>query len=406
MSITINQTPDLQVNLRALMLPVTISILLHFISTPDITDARESTDIIGTITARREGTVSVEFKPNTKASPKLGDLVDFQTEIQDIEVDAGKGEVVEVNSSNVWVKVLKGRPHLKMSGIIHATGKPGTVEYLFNSKITGSNNINDTYEVISLQFFEASSNAPEKSKRRYQTEFNKNSTRRVLIELTVNNLLYQKGNHEHKVEYNYYNPDGSLLHRINKNFNIKSEWGTAWQGTGYGWDTPGNWPEGNYRVKVFIDGKEVIAKSFSVLDRSRRGAGITKSDFLKYPYEIISLQFFEASSNEPEKSKRRYKTEFNKATTRRIWAELSFKNLIYQKGNQEHKIEYIYYNPDGSQLCRMNKDFNIKPEWQTAWQGAAYGWETPGNWPKGTYRVKVFIDAKEVMAKSFSIVPQ
>jgi hypothetical protein len=89
------------------------------------------TEITGTVTAKRADLVKVEFKPHKTAGPKVGDKVDFKTIMQGLEVNAGQGEVTESESSSTWVKIKKGRPNLKMTALIHATGKPGPVEYTF-----------------------------------------------------------------------------------------------------------------------------------------------------------------------------------------------------------------------------------------------------------------------------------
>jgi len=88
------------------------------------------TEITGTVTSKRADSVKVEFAPHKTAGPKVGDKVDFKTMMQGLEVNAGQGEVTESESSSTWVKINKGHPNLKMTALIHATGKPGPVEYM------------------------------------------------------------------------------------------------------------------------------------------------------------------------------------------------------------------------------------------------------------------------------------
>jgi hypothetical protein len=91
-----------------------------------------SIQITGTVTAKRAGSVKIEFKPHKTAGPQSGDLVDFKTMIQGIEVNAGQGEVTESETNFAWGKIIKGRPNLKMTAFIHATGEPGPVEYILD----------------------------------------------------------------------------------------------------------------------------------------------------------------------------------------------------------------------------------------------------------------------------------
>ncbi len=81
--------------------------------------------ITGMVTAKREGTVKVEFTTHDSAEPQRGDQVDFKKTIQGIEVIGGNGYVTETGEGFVWVKTSKGRPNLKMTGLIQATGKAG-----------------------------------------------------------------------------------------------------------------------------------------------------------------------------------------------------------------------------------------------------------------------------------------
>ncbi len=95
-------------------------------------NAQGATQIFGIVTAKRANSVKVEFKPHKNAGPQEGDNVDFKTMVQGIEVNAGQGEVSEGESGSVWVKIKKGRPNLKMTASIHATGEPGPVEYILD----------------------------------------------------------------------------------------------------------------------------------------------------------------------------------------------------------------------------------------------------------------------------------
>jgi hypothetical protein len=96
--------------------------------------AQSATKITGTVTAKQAGTVKVEFKPHKTAGPRVDDLVDFKTTMQGLEVNAGQGKVTKASANYAWVKVVKGRPNLKMEAVIHATGQPGPQEYCFRTK--------------------------------------------------------------------------------------------------------------------------------------------------------------------------------------------------------------------------------------------------------------------------------
>jgi hypothetical protein len=85
------------------------------------------TEIAGTVVARRNESVKVEFKQHKIAGPKSGDKVKFSTLLQGIKVGAGTGEVTEVDGKIAWVKTSDDRPKPKMNAVIHATGTPSDV---------------------------------------------------------------------------------------------------------------------------------------------------------------------------------------------------------------------------------------------------------------------------------------
>ncbi len=81
--------------------------------------------ITGTVTEKRGDSVKVEFEPHKTVSPKIGDKVDFSTEIKGIKgIKAGTGKVTEVDGKTVWVKTSDKRPKPILNAIIQATGNP------------------------------------------------------------------------------------------------------------------------------------------------------------------------------------------------------------------------------------------------------------------------------------------
>jgi tetratricopeptide (TPR) repeat protein len=91
--------------------------------------APEPAAIRGSVSAGRAGAVQVSFEAHPEAAPRAGDRVDFSTEIDGIRVDAGQGEVSEVEATSVWVRVSRGRPDLGHNAVILATGqakRPGS----------------------------------------------------------------------------------------------------------------------------------------------------------------------------------------------------------------------------------------------------------------------------------------
>ena len=124
--------------------------------------------------------------------------------------------------------------------------------------------------------------------------------------------------------------------------------------------------------------------------------------FNKRENEVFKIRFFEGEKK-PKNSERIYKNSFDKATTRYVYTELKMNNLQYKGNTHEHEVIWIYYNPNGSLRGRIEGNFNVKPEWATAWIYRGWGWPSPGNWPVGIYRVVLFIDGVKIGDQNFTI---
>jgi hypothetical protein len=83
-----------------------------------------STEIRGSVTARRDCAVQVSFEARADVGPAVGDGAAFTARIDGIEIDAGRGDVVDVTPGLPWVRVSQGRPALGHEAVIHATGRP------------------------------------------------------------------------------------------------------------------------------------------------------------------------------------------------------------------------------------------------------------------------------------------
>ncbi len=244
------------------------------------------------------------------------------------------------------------------------------------------------FDEISL--FEGGYDLPEESQITYSTNFPKSTTRYVWCKVVLKNLLYNIREQQHQVICQYYDADMSLFGEIEDSFLIKPEWEYSWIPLGLGWEEPGNWPGGTYTIHVLIDGKKIGEKQFTVYN-----------DIPELEFE--SLQFFESGYDVPEVSELNYTTRFPKSKTRYIYFMVNVKNLLWNKESQIPMIIGRYYNPDGSFLADVDALVDIPADWEYAdvWQG--WGWDEPGNWSDGTYRVEILFGNKKVAEKQFFI---
>ncbi|MBI4835217.1 MAG: hypothetical protein HY811_10455 [Planctomycetes bacterium] len=131
-----------------------------------------------------------------------------------------------------------------------------------------------TFVLDEIKFFEASkAEVPDATKRKYSFEFDRDLSRYVYFELTVQNKLYGKQDNKVKIDAKYYYPDGNLMGEPVLEYTIPQSWDVALLHQGYGWDEPGQWPLGTYRVEFFTGGEKLGEKSFTVFETKKLGKG-------------------------------------------------------------------------------------------------------------------------------------
>jgi len=246
------------------------------------------------------------------------------------------------------------------------------------------------FELTEIKAFEQGKESIERDNRRYTDSFFKDSTRSIFLEAVFKNFYYNKSIHTHKLNYIWHNPDGSIRGKTDYTLEVKSEWDVFWYTAGWGWDDPGNWPLGEYAVEVFVDDQKIGEKKFSVIEKG---------------FELTQISFFENGDTISEVSKREYLKRFNRASTRFVNTEISFKNLWYQKKDQQYKITRVWYDINDAVERVKDYDLIIKSDWESSIHtGEGWGWPDPGKWSLGAYRVEIYVNNNLIDEGWFRIV--
>jgi hypothetical protein len=125
-------------------------------------------------------------------------------------------------------------------------------------------------QLESLEFYESDKDDRQKEML-YRLRFPHETTCFVYYKLTVRNRLYKQRDQTYELVDRYYNPDGSLLAADPPyNWVITSDTEQTWLTGGRGWDEPGHWEPGDYRVEILIDGVIFAKGSFKILKPRRR----------------------------------------------------------------------------------------------------------------------------------------
>lgn len=106
---------------------------------------------------------------------------------------------------------------------------------------------------------------PDKDDRQHSDTFFLPDTRSIYYEL---NLVHPE--RPERVDFTiravYYYPDGSVMADFNKDSYTEADWTQSWHATGWGWEEPGNWKEGDHYVELFIGDDLVAWGWFTVYD--------------------------------------------------------------------------------------------------------------------------------------------
>ncbi|MFC1644023.1 ribosomal protein L7/L12 [Candidatus Omnitrophota bacterium] len=234
---------------------------------------------------------------------------------------------------------------------------------------------------------------PFLSKRDYNITFSSLRARHIYIELDLENPYDDKtyGNSiKYKIKVRIYGPDGILWDDQSDSVSVKSGKKARSPYFMFGWDLPGNWPAGTYRVEVLIDGKEEGEKEFTILaDNSSAPKG-------QDAVSLYKIRFFDAGDKAPPEDERKYEEKFPRSTAKNIYTEVKLRNLLYGKKEGKYTLERVYYKTDGSELCRNKKEGKLDPKKSVITDLWGWGTDAGGNWWTGDYIVKVFLNGVEV----------
>jgi hypothetical protein len=255
----------------------------------------------------------------------------------------------------------------------------------------------------SLKFFESSYTAPPAENRQYQARFPKSSTRYVFFNVAATNLLYRNRTHKPPVIGRFYKPDGSFMGEGKVDVDIPADWESTDLWSGWGWDDPGNWTVGNYRVEILFGNSKVGEGYFSIYDDKVSTPTTTSAPDEKTYLEFKSVKFFEGGAQDVPESQRVYGASFPLSKTRYIYYSVYAKNLLHRNRSQKPVVRGRYYYPDGSLMGEAKINVEIPQDWAETDLWNAWGWDTPGNWSLGTYRVEILFGNTKVGEAKFTI---
>ena len=117
------------------------------------------------------------------------------------------------------------------------------------------------------------------SDRVYASWFPRSTARYISWELSLAYPYHTQATSA-SVETVFYRADGTIYAELEQEFRLAPDWTSSSHSAGWGQETPGQWPEGPYRVVLSVAGEEIASGWFEVADDSVFSLGSTSTSSL------------------------------------------------------------------------------------------------------------------------------
>jgi serine/threonine protein kinase len=120
----------------------------------------------------------------------------------------------------------------------------------------------------------------------------------------------------------------------------------------------------------------------------------------KVKIQVQQIRFFESGAKAQPRAQRKYMTRFAKASTRYIYTELTFRNILYRIADSNNRVVIQYSGPFTQQLKGV---ISVSREGEDGAYSRGMGWKETGKWAPGKYTISVTIEGKAAGNASFEV---
>jgi len=120
--------------------------------------------------------------------------------------------------------------------------------------------------------------------------------------------------------------------------------------------------------------------------------------------EINEFRLFNSGEDPITPPQRVYSHNFEQTNARIIYCELDL-NHTGPVENTTFVMRAVYHDPDGDVYGVAEIKPVVKAGWTWSNWVLGFGWDYPGNWDVGTYRVDVYVGDEKIASDSFKIQP-
>jgi hypothetical protein len=148
------------------------------------------------------------------------------------------------------------------------------------------------------------------------------------------------------------------------------------------------------------DQQAALKKALAVCNRTVRSNLF--GDAPAPSYHSAKIKFFPTGYKMCSQSQRAYRTVFSRKETTFVGWELGLE-LPAPGRRLDYQIKAHWFKPDGSLLTHQTAQAYCKATWTAPWSARSWGYQEPGNWEPGTYRVEFFINGTKAAEENFTI---
>lgn len=246
-------------------------------------------------------------------------------------------------------------------------------------------------KVLAVRLFESGGDVPDRKNRVVTTTFDALTTRFINLELELEYPATAKRT-DFEVPCQIEGPDSVARVPVVKG-TVEAGWVGSYHNVGWGARNRGLWPEGAYHVTC-RDQNDVIASTDFTVVKAAAAIGALGAS-------LTHLRFFQSQGERVPVETRLYGTRFDGRSAR--WMKTEF-GLVYRAvaAPLTFTVECVYTFPDGT-LRPVSVERHVPAGWTGSVHAQGLGWDQPGNWVTGTYRVSCKSEGREFAAGSFEV---
>jgi hypothetical protein len=246
-------------------------------------------------------------------------------------------------------------------------------------------------KVTAVRLFESGPQPPDRKNRVITSSFDAMTTRLINIELE---LTYPTAARRTQLDVPCQIEGPDSVERIPVvKVDVDAGWAGSYHSTAWGSGNRGGWPEGSYRLTCREQNQTVATAEFNVVKSPPAVAALDAS--------LTHIRFFQSLGDRLPVEGRHAGTRFDATALR--WVKTEF-GLVYPPPSAAtvFTVGCTYTFPEGT-LRPVTVERRIPAGWTGSVHTQGIGFDQPGSWPAGSYKVSCQNEGREFAAGTFEV---